>query len=186
MGKITIKRLFWLIRTDIERYSEVHCVKLSSFKAISIFLLPSLQSIFLYRLANYLRVNKIKVFPRFLYTLNIILYSADILPETDIGPYFYMPHPTGIFIYGSIGQRCSFYAQAAIGGRDISKNNQVGVKNDFPVLGDDVSLGCRAAVLGRVRIGSGSVIGAYSLVLSDIPGNAIVVGIPGKVVKYVK
>lgn len=52
------------------------------------------------------------------------------------------------------------------------------------IVGDDVWIGCNAVVLGGVQIGSGSVIGAGAVVVSDIPSMAVAVGNPAKVIKF--
>ena len=51
-------------------------------------------------------------------------------------------------------------------------------------IGDDVWIGSNAVVLGGVQIGSGSVIGAGAVVVSDIPSMAVAVGVPAKVIKF--
>jgi serine O-acetyltransferase len=48
--------------------------------------------------------------------------------------------------------------------------------------GDGVLLGAGATLLGNVRVGAGSLVGACSLVLDDIPPNSVAVGVPAKVV----
>ena len=53
----------------------------------------------------------------------------------------------------------------------------------FPILGDNVSVSAGAVILGPIRIGSNSVIGANSVVTRDIPENVIAAGIPAKVLK---
>ena len=51
------------------------------------------------------------------------------------------------------------------------------------VIEDDVWIGSRCVILGNVRVGRGSVIGAGSVVTKDIPPFSIAVGVPCKVVK---
>ncbi|MCB0358948.1 MAG: acyltransferase [Bdellovibrionales bacterium] len=52
------------------------------------------------------------------------------------------------------------------------------------VIGNNVWIGTRATVLDGVRIGDGAVVGAHSLVASDVPANAVVAGTPAKVIRY--
>lgn len=54
---------------------------------------------------------------------------------------------------------------------------------DVPVIEDDCFIGTGAKILGPVRIGAGSIIGANAVVLDDVPPNSMVVGAPGRVVK---
>jgi acetyltransferase-like isoleucine patch superfamily enzyme len=52
------------------------------------------------------------------------------------------------------------------------------------IIGDNVWVGAGVVVLGGVEIGEGAVIGAGSVVTTSIPGNAVAVGSPAKVVKF--
>lgn len=54
------------------------------------------------------------------------------------------------------------------------------------IVGDDVWIGSNAIVLGGVQIGSGSVIGAGAVVVSDIPPMAVAGGVPANVIKFRK
>lgn len=54
---------------------------------------------------------------------------------------------------------------------------------EVPVLGDNVSVGAGANIIGPVHIGNNAVIGAGAVVISDIPENAVAVGVPAKVIK---
>lgn len=68
-------------------------------------------------------------------------------------------------------------------GTDINKQGWDETKTGI-YIGDDVWIGANSVILPGVRIGSGAVIGAGSIVTKDIPENAIVVGNPARVVKY--
>lgn len=98
-----------------------------------------------------------------------VLFNSDIhcrLPS-DV----HMPHPYGIVLHRQavIGHRVTIMQQVMIGGRD-------GAPNIAPVIGDDVTIGAGARVLGDVRIGNGATIGANAVVTRDIPPGATVVG----------
>lgn len=54
----------------------------------------------------------------------------------------------------------------------------------LPVLGDDVLVGTHAQILGNVKVGNHAIIGAGSIVLDDVPQNAVVVGNPAKIIKW--
>lgn len=51
-------------------------------------------------------------------------------------------------------------------------------------IGSDVWIAANVTILKGVKIGNGAVIGAKALVNTDIPDNAVAVGIPAKVIKY--
>ncbi len=55
--------------------------------------------------------------------------------------------------------------------------------NEFPVIEDRVDIGCGACILGTIRVGHDSVIGANAVVVKDVPPGATVVGVPGRVIK---
>ncbi len=55
---------------------------------------------------------------------------------------------------------------------------------DAPVIGDNVDIGSNVVILGNVRIGSNAVIGAGSVVVKDIPENAVVAGNPAKLLYF--
>lgn len=76
-----------------------------------------------------------------------------------------------------IGKNCHIAQNVTLGGGG-------GPEGGLPVLGDHVTIGAGAVVLGHVKIGENAVIGANAVVLSDIPANAVAVGAPAKVVKY--
>jgi len=98
-----------------------------------------------------------------------VLFNSDI--HCRLPPDVHMPHPYGIVIHPQavIGHRVTVMQQVMIGGRDRDENIA-------PVIGDDVTIGAGARVLGDVRIGNGATIGANAVVTRDIPPGATVVG----------
>lgn len=74
-----------------------------------------------------------------------------------------------------IGSNCVISSCVSVGCR--SKHP------DVPVIEDDCFIGTGAKILGPVRIGTGSIIGANSVVIDDVPPNSMVVGSPGRVIK---
>jgi serine O-acetyltransferase len=98
-------------------------------------------------------------------------------PEARIGPGLYIGHSGGIWI-----------APGAVLGRDcnLSQGVTLGVggtvRRGAPVLGDRVWVGPKATVTGPVRVGAGAVVGANSLVVTNVPERGVAVGVPARVV----
>jgi serine O-acetyltransferase len=99
-----------------------------------------------------------------------VLFNSDI--HCRLPADVHMPHPYGIVIHPQavIGRRVTVMQQVMIGGRDRDENIA-------PVIGDDVTIGAGARVLGDVRIGNGAIISANAVVTQDIPPGATVVGV---------
>jgi serine O-acetyltransferase len=177
---MTLRELRGLVASDIERFAEHTGVRLSFTKRISIFFMPSIQAIFLYRVGRFLYLRGWHMTARVLFTLNILLWGTDITPLTRIGRRFYMPHTVGVTIFAVLGDHCTCYAQAAIGGGSGSETD-IGAGPGLPVVGDGVMIGARAMIVGPVSIGSGSLIGANAFVTFDVPENSTVVSTPAKI-----
>lgn len=98
-----------------------------------------------------------------------VLFNSDL--HCRLPGDVHMPHPYGIVVHRQavIGHRVTIMQQVMIAGRD-------GEPNIAPVIGDDVTIGAGARVLGDVRIGNGATIGANAVVTRDIPPGATVVG----------
>ncbi len=76
-----------------------------------------------------------------------------------------------------IGENCTLLPGVVIGNKYLTGDNT------FSSIGDNCYLGLGVKVFGEVRIGKNVVIGANSVIVKDIPDNAIVGGIPGKIIK---
>ena len=104
----------------------------------------------------------------------VIPYQAEIGEGTILGY-----QALGIVIHKRcvIGKNCHISQNVTMGG--TSEIYEV------PVLGDNVTVGAGANIIGPVHVGNNAVIGAGAVVVSDIPDNAVAVGVPAKVVKII-
>jgi serine O-acetyltransferase len=102
-----------------------------------------------------------------------------LFPETPIGPGFYIGHYGGIWIspLARLGANCNVGPNVIIG---VAGKH----RDKAPVLGDRVWVGPGAIITGEVTVGSGAVIAANSLVTSNVPENAVVIGVPARVISY--
>jgi serine O-acetyltransferase len=101
-----------------------------------------------------------------------MVYGIEIGNDVVLGAGIDFVHPIGIVIGGDakIGNRVRFMG-----------NNTVGTakENGYPTIEDDVTIGAGARILGPITVGRGSVIGANSVVVRDVPPDSVVTGIPG-------
>jgi len=99
-----------------------------------------------------------------------LLHNSDIYCNLK-GRDIHMPHPYGIIIHSHtiIGHHVTIMQQVTLGG------SKIGI-NEAPVIEDYVYIGAGAKVLGKVRIGHHSVVGANAVVTRDVPAGATVVG----------
>ena len=94
---------------------------------------------------------------------------------SDRGGGLYIQHGFATIISAKkIGENCRIYQQVTIGYK--------GTEN--PVLEDNVSVTCGAKVLGGITMHENSLAAAGAVVVKDVPANAIVAGVPAKVIAY--
>ncbi|MDP3846175.1 MAG: serine acetyltransferase [Pseudomonas sp.] len=139
-----------------------------------------MNAIKLYRIARFFHEKKIPLVPKIIKGVIFVLYNS-VVPYTSI-----IGRDTK-FAYGGIG--VVLHGKCVIGNRVvIGQGVTVGRKLDpegVPLIGDDVYISAGSRVLGGVTVGSNVIIGANSVVISDVPPNCIVAGAPAKIVRMV-
>lgn len=143
-----------------------------------IFCYPGFHALLLYRIAHKLWIWKIPVIPRLISTFARFLTGIDIHPGATIGRRFFIDHGMGVVIGETteIGDDVLLYQGVTLGGTSSKKEKR------HPTLGRGVVVGAGAKVLGNIKIGNYSKVGAGSVVVNEVPEHATVVGIPGKIV----
>jgi serine O-acetyltransferase len=132
----------------------------------------------LYRVGNWLYRKKVPLLPVVVNGLVRIVHNCAIYSQTEIGDGTIFGYGgIGVVIHkrARIGRNCVIGTNVTVGGRSKSKN--------VPVIGDDVYIATGAKILGDITIGNNCVVGANAVVISDVPSNSVVVGIPAKVIK---
>jgi serine O-acetyltransferase len=113
------------------------------------------------------------------YRANLNLHGIDILPGASIGDGLRIDHPVGIVVgAGSrIGKNCILLQNVTIGTRYVDSEKY---NNEFPDIGDSVTIGAGAVILGGIKLGAGCMVGANSVILADIEEGATVTGVHTK------
>lgn len=159
------------VRGDLARFAEIK--ELPRWRALVEGLLfdNGFQAVVLHRIAHAFRSRRIPFFGPFFARLSLFLTGVDIAPAAVIGPGFYLSHGVGLVIGGGvrIGRRAFF-----LGGVNVGAPSQARLA-DMPELGDDVFVGAGARILGSVRIGHRTFIGANAVVTCDVPDDSKVV-----------
>ena len=148
--------------------------------AVQILLLYNgLHATFWYRVAHWLHLHKFRFLARWISQTTKFFTGIEIHPGATIGRRLVIDHGTGIVIgeTAEIGDDCLLYQGVTLGGTGKDKGKR------HPTLGNNVMVGSGAKVLGPFKVGDNARIAANSVVLREVPENATVVGVPGRVVK---
>lgn len=179
---MNLNKLKFLIRSDLYRYAG----KVSFGLFLKYFFHePGFKYSFWMRTYAYLKQHKILRYgPSNLVGLIVMRctykYGLSVPPTTQIGSGFYIGHFGGIVVNCNsiIGKNCNISHGVTLGRANRGK------RKGSPVIGDNVYIGPGAKIVGHVKIGDNVAIGANCVVTKDIPDNAVVVGIPGKIISY--
>lgn len=140
---------------------------------------PGYRAVRRHRRAHFFYKHGMRLIARMISERTRRLTGIDIHPGAQIGEGFFIDHGTGVVIGETtvIGKNCSIFQNATLGGtgKDTGKRH--------PTLGDNVMVSAGAKVLGPFKVGDNSKIGAGAVVLSEVPPNSTVVGVPGRVVR---
>ena len=132
-----------------------------------------------YRIAHWLHRHHLRFLARALSQWSKMWTGIEIHPGATIGRRLVIDHGTGIVIgeTAEIGDDCLLYQGVTLGGtgKDTGKRH--------PTLGNNVMVGAGAKVLGPFTVGNNARIAANAVVLREVPENATVVGVPGRIVK---
>ena len=106
--------------------------------------------------------------------------GAEINPQAKIGPGLYVVHSPGVVIgaFVEMGARCTVFHGATIGPQRGKNTGSW----DYTKVGDNVTIGTHAVIMGGVTVGDGAVIGANAVVTRDVSPYEIVAGVPAVVV----
>ncbi len=139
---------------------------------------PCFHAVTAYRLAHWLWNMGFRFLARFISYLARGLTGIEIHPAAKIGRRFFIDHGMGVVIgeTAEVGDDVFIYHGVTLGGLSAKKGKR------HPTIGDHVTIGAGAQVLGPIAVGRNSKIGSGSVVLQDVPEYSTVIGVPGRVV----
>ncbi|MGZ5511340.1 MAG: serine O-acetyltransferase [Nitrososphaeraceae archaeon] len=144
---------------------------------------PGVQAILGYRFYQKLYKIRLRLLAEICCRLNFFFNGVEIDPGAEIGSGCRIWHASGVVIGRGvrIGNNVSIFANVTLGGigHSIFHHGAPG----YPEIGNNVILYTGVTVLGPVKIGNNTVIGAHSLVLDSFPSNCLVAGTPAKIIK---
>ncbi|OGO77694.1 MAG: serine O-acetyltransferase [Clostridiales bacterium GWB2_37_7] len=142
---------------------------------------PGLHAILNHRLAHFLYKHKIFLLSRIISQISRFFTGIEIHPGAVIGRRFFIDHGMGIVIGETteIGDDVTMYQGATLGGTGKDKGKR------HPTVGNNVTIGAGAKVLGPITIGDNTKIGAGAVVLKNLSSNITAVGIPAQETKRI-
>ena len=179
MAGLTMRRIAKEVRADVAaaRDRDPAARSVSTFAILSSW--GGVQALLAHRIAHAMHLNGSKVVPRIIVYATRALTGIEIHPGARIGAEFFIDHGSGVVIgeTAEIGDRVTVYQGVTLGGTGFQRGKR------HPTIQDNVTIGSGAKLLGPVTIGHGAKIGANTVVVTDVPEQATVVGNPGHIVR---
>lgn len=142
---------------------------------------PRFVPVLLCRLAHYFYRLRLAAFAKAVALLNFFLFGIEIAVRCPIGKGLFLPHTQGTVIGAwSIGENATIFQGVTLGAKELDFSYQ---ESSRPRVGNGVTIGAGAKIIGAVTLGSYSRVGANAVVLSDVSPYSLVVGIPAKAVQ---
>jgi serine O-acetyltransferase len=179
LGLATMRRIAGEIRRDVAAAHDRDPAAAGVSSAEILTSWPGVHALLVHRVAHALHAAGVPVLPRLLSMVSRAFTNIEIHPAARIGQSLFIDHGTGVVIgeTAEIGDDVTLYQGVTLGGTGFATGKR------HPTVQDNVTIGSGAKLLGPITVGHGSKIGANSVVITDVPPNATVVGNPGHVVR---
>jgi len=177
-GKTPRRRTIWPDAIDVIMEKDPACKNV-----LEALIYQSFWAIFYHRIAHALYRAHIPLIPRIVSQFARALTGGiEIHPGAQIGKRFFIDHGAGVMIGETavIGDNVMLYHQVTLGATGWWRPGPGRQQKRHPTIEDDVTICVGAAILGPVTIGSGSKIGAMTLVLESVSPNSVVVAKPAE------
>ncbi|HXH81733.1 MAG TPA: serine O-acetyltransferase [Candidatus Tectomicrobia bacterium] len=163
------------LRDDIRTVLERDPAARSALEVL--FCYPGVHALAFHRLAHRLWGAGWTTLARFVSHVSRFLTGIEIHPAARLGRGLFIDHGMGVVIgeTAEVGDDVTLLQGVTLGGTSLKREKR------HPTLESKVTVGAGAKIIGAITIGEGSRIGAGSVVVRDVPPNAVVVGVPGRV-----
>jgi serine O-acetyltransferase len=179
LGLGTLRRVARELRLDIAAAHERDPAARGVSSAEVLIAWPGVQAVLAHRVAHALHDAGTPVAPRAIAYMSRLMTGVEIHPAANIGDGLFIDHGMGVVIgeTADIGDDVTLYQGVTLGGTGFATGKR------HPTVGDNVTVGSGAKLLGPIEVGHGAKVGANSVVITDVPPNSTVVGNPGHVVR---
>lgn len=141
-----------------------------------------LNAIFFYRISRWCYLHHIPFVPKLITLLIFLIYNSKVPYQAKIGKGTKLGYGgIGVVIHSKaqIGDYCIIGQQVTIGGGNSRYPG-------LPIIGNHVRISKGAIVFGGITIGDNAIIGANAVVNKPVPDNAVVAGVPAKIIRIKK
>lgn len=140
---------------------------------LEVILYPFFKAYICYKIGNFFYRHHLYFLARYFSEIGKKRTGIEIHPGATIGKNFFIDHGTGVVIGETtiIGNNVMIFHGVTLGGTGKEKSKR------HPTIEDNVIIGAGSILLGNIKIGQNSKIGAGSIVLKDVPKNSTIIGI---------
>ncbi len=141
---------------------------------------PGVHAVWAHRVAHTLWHEGAYVPARALSQVTRFWTNIEIHPAAELGPRLFIDHGAGVVIGETavVGSDVTLYHGVTLGGTSLTHGKR------HPTIGDRVTVGAGAKVLGNLTVGADSRIGANAVLVRSVEDHSVVVGVPGQVIAH--
>jgi len=167
---------FKSVREDIAAVFETDPAARSYLEVL--FCYPGLHALWIHHGTRWMWRHRLRFLARFGSQVGRLLTGIEIHPGAEIGRRLFIDHGIGVVIGETaiVGDDVTLYQNVTLGGTGKEKGKR------HPTIGNNVTVGSGAKILGNITVGDNCRVGAGSVVLRNVPSNSTIVGVPGHIV----
>ena len=166
------------MRRDVESVVERDPAARNGFEVALLY--PGVHAVWAHRVSNALWRNGARLPARTVSQATRFLTGIEIHPAATLGPRLFIDHGAGVVIgeTAEVGSDVTIYHGVTLGGTSLDRGKR------HPTIGDRVTVGAGAKVLGPLTVGHDSRIGANAVLVRSVDSHSVVVGVPGQVIAH--